>query len=133
MRLKQAVTGPVKRYRQGENVKAWLSNMEFLINYYEYDNEAARMFIYNHIDCSTIKLSVSNIMKEHRGCSIPELMTALNIGLGAKRHAIVIAEERTMKRQNGKPVQPFGLRVSDVINQKVMSDPDGKMLMDTEL
>ena len=107
--------------------------MEFWINYYEYDNEAARMFIYNHIDCSTIKLSVSNIMKKHRGCSIPELMTALNIGLGAKSRAIVIAEARTMKRQNGVPVQPFGLCVSDVINQNVMSDPDGKMLMDTEL
>ena len=132
LKHKQSITEPVKYFREGDDVRAWLGYIELMINYYEFSNESARMFIYNHVDSSTIKNYVANIMKEYRGCSIPDLMTALYIGLGGKSRSIVIAESKKMKRKNGETVQRFGLRVDDVIHQKAMADPKGKMLIDTE-
>ena len=106
--------------------------MEFLIDYYGHDEEEARMFLYNQFEDNGLKMTVSDIMRQNRGCTIPELMAQLSIGLGAKSRAIILAESRNMKRHDGEAVQPFGMRVIDITQRKVLSDPNGKILLESD-
>ena len=132
LRYKTTVTGPPKKFKAGEDVRAFLSNMEFLIDYYGHDEEEARMFLYNQFEDNGLKMTVSDIMRQNRGCTIPELMAQLSIGLGAKSRAIILAESRNMKRHDGEAVQPFGMRVIDITQRKVLSDPNGKILLESD-
>ena len=132
LKYKMTVTGLTKSYRQGDDVRAFLAHMEFLIDYYGYSNKSARMFIYNKIEDNGLKIAVSNIMREHASASIPELMTALQIGLGAKSRAIIIAESMQMMRKHLETVQGFSLRVQDIQSRKYMADPNGKYWMESE-
>ena len=129
---KTTVTGPPKKFKAGEDVRAFLRNMEFLIDYYGHDEEEARMFLYNQFEDNGLKMTVSDIMRQNRGCTIPELMAQLSIGLGAKSRAIILAESRNMKRHDGEAVQPFGMRVIDITQRKVLSDPNGKILLESD-
>ena len=90
------------------------------------------MFIFSHVEDYSLKMQVANIMKDNANASIPELMTALQIGLGAKSRAIVMAEAKNMVRKNQESVQGFSLRVQDIQHRKYMADPDGKWLLRNE-
>ena len=132
LKFKLAVTGETKQLKRGDDVRAWLGNIERLCLYYGYNDEDSRMFICSNIKGEVLKSYAAAVMEENAGCSLRELIRALGVALGAKSQAIVVAEGESIRRQRGESVPLFGLRVQDVRNCFVSTDPYKEMVSNSE-
>ena len=132
LKFKLAVTGNTTQLKRGDDVRAWLGNIEELCQYYGYNNEDSRMFICSNIKGEVLKSYATAIMKENAECSLRELIEVLSVALGAKSRAIVIAECASIRRQRGESVPLFGLRVQDVRNCLVSTDTEREIVSSSE-
>ena len=132
LKLKQALVGQVKKFKEGEDITSWMSHIQMLIKYFDLDEEQARMLIYTNIEDNGLKRSVLEIMKQHQNLDIEELICQLQIALGAKSRALIVAQCRNMKRHDDETPSSFSLRVQDVYNQRAMTDPRGDMIIETD-
>ena len=69
LKFKLAVTGNTTQLKRGDDVRAWLGNIEELCQYYGYNNEDSRMFICSNIKGEVLKSYASAIMKENAECN----------------------------------------------------------------
>ena len=71
-------------------------------------------------------------MREHQSAPLEELIVYLQIHLGAKSRAIILAEARNIRRKNNEGIPPYSLRVRDIFEKKVLTDPNGPEVIKTE-
>ena len=133
LKYKMTITGKPNKLKDGDDVRAWICNMEHLCHFYEFNDLESRTFIYSNVKNNTRKKHVANIMKDNPSCPLPELLTALSIGLGAKTSGFIVAENYSMRRKKGETVANFGQRVHDVARCKVATDPNGEALLKSEI
>ena len=126
------ILGPQKKYKTGDDLREWITSIQIAVQWLQLTEHEARMYIYSHIEDLAVKSSVKHVMREHQSAPLAELIVYLQIHLGAKSRAIILAEARNICRKNNEAVPPYSLRVRDIFEKKVLTDPNGPEVIKTE-
>lgn len=132
LKIKSLILGPQKKYKTGDDLREWITSIQIAVQWLQLTEHEARMYIYSHIEDLAVKSSVKHVMREHQSAPLAELIVYLQIHLGAKSRAIILAEARNICRKNTEAVPPYSLRVRDIFEKKVLTDPNGPEVIKTE-
>ena len=84
----------MKQYKTGDNLRNWITSIQYAIQHLGLDQGEARMYLYSRIDDLDVKKAVAHVMREYQSAPIEDLVVYIQIHLGAKSWAIILAESR---------------------------------------
>ena len=114
IRFKTMVLGRISWLKKGEDVSKWMSSIRYAIEFLGLTELEARFYLLSHVHDLTLRSYVEQVMREYPSAPLDELVVHLQIYLGAKSRAQVLAESRKMQRNDRETVPAFSLRVRDI-------------------